>query len=285
MSRDSAWLLDFKRNVYSQTGEDGVIEKILQTLPERNNWCVEFGAWDGVLFSNTRNLIENAGYSAVLIEGSKVKWAELKKNYSSKPDVISINAFVGFSENDNLDLILADTPVPFDFDFLSIDVDGNDYHIWKTISKYRPKVTCIEFNPTIPTEVRFVQRADLQMNQGASLLSLVELGKEKSYELVAVLPFNAFFVDSKYYPLFEINNNAPEKLRKDLSFITYLFSGYDGTIFLEGCKQLPWHDIPIKESRIQHLPKVLRKYTENYNFAEKLAWRLFRRIQKSLAGS
>jgi len=81
-------------------------------------------------------------------------------------------------------------------------------------------VTCIEFNPTIPTEVRFVQRADLQMNQGASLLSLVELGKEKSYELVAVLPFNAFSVDSKYYPLFEINNNAPEKLRKDLSFIT-----------------------------------------------------------------
>ena len=58
------------------------------------------------------------------------------------------------------------------------------------------------------------------MNQGASLLSLVELGKEKSYELVAVLPFNAFSVDSKYYPLFEINNNAPEKLRKDLSFIT-----------------------------------------------------------------
>ena len=70
------------------------------------------------------------------------------------------------------------------------------------------------------TEARFVQRADPHLNQGASLLSLVELGKEKDYELVAILPFNAFFVESKYYPLFDINNNALEKLRKDLSFIT-----------------------------------------------------------------
>jgi hypothetical protein len=283
MSRASAWLLDFRKNVYSQTGEDGVIEKILQILPEKDKWCVEFGAWDGVLFSNTRNLIENADYSAVLIEGSNVKWSELQKNYSCKTNVITLNTLVGFSEYDNLDVILSDTPIPFDFDFLSIDVDGNDYHIWKAISKYRPKVICIEFNPTIPTQVRFVQRADPNLNQGASLLNLVELGKEKDYELVAVLPFNAFFVDSKYYPLFGINNNAPETLRKDFSFVTYLFSGYDGTIFLEGCKQLPWHDIPIKESRIQHLPKVLRKYTESYNFIEKLAWRLFRRIQKDLA--
>jgi hypothetical protein len=283
MSRASAWLLDFRKNVYSQTGEDGVIEKILQILPEKDKWCVEFGAWDGVLFSNTRNLIENADYSAVLIEGSNVKWSELQKNYSYKTNVITLNTLVGFSEYDNLDVILSDTPIPFDFDFLSIDVDGNDYHIWKAISKYRPKVICIEFNPTIPTQVRFVQRADPNLNQGASLLNLVELGKEKDYELVAVLPFNAFFVDSKYYPLFGINNNAPETLRKDFSFVTYLFSGYDGTIFLEGCKQLPWHDIPIKESRIQHLPKVLRKYTESYNFIEKLAWRLFRRIQKDLA--
>ncbi|WP_206743577.1 hypothetical protein, partial [Chloracidobacterium thermophilum] len=214
---------------------------------------------------------------------SKVRWSELRKDYSSKTNVIPINAFVGFSEDDNLDVILSDTPVPFNFDFLSIDVDGNDYHIWKATSKYRPKVICIEFNPTIPTQVRFVQRADPNLNQGASLLSLVELGKEKGYELVAVLPFNAFFVDSQYYPLFEISNNEPETLRKDLSFITYLFSGYDGTIFLEGRKQLPWHDIPIKESSIQHLPKILRKYTENYNFVEKLAWQFFRRIQKSLA--
>jgi hypothetical protein len=212
----------------------------------------------------------------VLIEGDKRRWSELQKNYSSNRNVITINAFVGFSEEDNLDVMLAGTPVPVDFDFLSIDVDGNDYHIWKAMSKYRPKTICIEFNPTIPTEVRFIQRADPSVSQGSSLLSLFELGKEKGYELVAVLLFNAFFVDSKYYPLFGIRDNRPEILRKDLSGITYLFSGYDGTIFLHGFKQLPWHDIEIKESRLQYLPKLLRKPRENYNFIEKMAFRMFR---------
>ena len=275
MTREPAWLLDFKSDVYSQTGEDGIIEKILQTLPKRDNWCVEFGAWDGMFLSNSRNLIENASYSAVLIEGNKTKWRELQKNYFSNTNVITINAFVGFNEADSLDVILADTPVPFDFDFLSIDVDGNDYHIWKAISKCRPKTICIEFNPTIPTEVLFVQRADPSVNQGAGLLPLVELGKEKGYELVAVLPVNAFFVDSKYYPLFGIRDNRPETLRKDLSAITYLFSGYDGTMFLHGHKRLPWHGLLINESRIQRLPKFLRKYPGNYNLIEKVAFGLF----------
>jgi hypothetical protein len=278
MTREPAWLLDFARNTYSQTGEDGIIEKILQTLPKKDRWCVEFGAWDGMFLSNTRNLIENAGYSAVLIEGSKTKFSELQKNYSSKKNVITVNASVGFHENDSLDVILADLPVPCDLDLLSIDVDGNDYHIWKATSKYRPKTICIEFNPTIPTEVSFVQRADSSVNQGASLLSLVELGREKGYELVSVLPCNAFFVDSKYYPLFEIRDNRPETLRKDLSAITYLFSGYDGTICLRGKKHLPWHGLPLRESAIQHLPKLLRKYPDDYSRVENLVFWIFVRL-------
>jgi hypothetical protein len=275
VKRESAWLLDFKGDTYSQTGEDGVIAKILSTLPERNRWCVEFGAWDGVYLSNTRNLIENAGYSAVLIEGGKTKWSELQRNYADRKNVVTISAFVGFSENDNLDVILSETALPLDFDFLSIDVDGNDYHIWKAIAKYRPKLICIEFNPTIPTEVSFVQRADPFVNQGAGLLALVELGKEKGYELVAVLSFNAFFVDSKYYPLFEIADNRPETLRKDLGRITHLFSGYDGTVFLHGYKRFPWHEFQMNESTIQQVPKFLRKYPGNYSRFERTAFRLF----------
>ncbi len=278
MIRQPAWLLDFKGNIYSQTGEDGIIAKIPETIPDSNKWCVEFGAWDGLYLSNARNLIENAGYSAVLIEGSKTKFSELQKNYSSKKNVVTVNAFVGFNENDNLDAILADTSVPYAFDFLSIDVDGNDYHIWKAIAKYRPKMICIEFNPTFPTEVRFVQRASPLVNQGASLRSLVELGKQKGYELVSVLPFGAFFVDAKFYPLFEIGDNRPETLRKDMSAITYLCSGYDGTIFLHGNRQLPWHGVPLNESAIQHLPKMLRKYPGNYNRIEKMLFWVFVRL-------
>ena len=279
MTRHPAWLLDHARNVHSQFGEDGVIEKTLRTLPENDRWCVEFGAWDGVYLSNARNLIENAGYSAVLIEGDPAKFAALQKNYAASKRVIPVHSFVGFTKNDGLDVILAGLGIPPDFDFLSIDVDGNDYHIWKAIDAYRPKTVCIEFNPTIATGVRFVQRADSSVNHGSSLSSLVDLAEEKGYRLVSVLPTNAFFVDAKYFPCFEIDDNRPETLRKDSRHVTHLFCGYDGTVFLRGNQQLPWHDgFPIRESAVQVLPKFLRRHPDNYSQWEKVALAAFRAL-------
>ncbi len=143
------------------------------------------------------------------------------------------------------------------------------------MAEYRPKIVCIEFNPTIPNEVRFVQPADPLVNQGAGLLSLVELGKGKGYELISVLPYNALFVDSQYYPLFKIEDNKPETLRPSPVGITYLFSGYDGTIFLHGNKKLPWHGIELKESKMQYLPRFLRKYPANYGIIEKAVFGVY----------
>lgn len=280
MSKSSTWLSEHKRDVYSQTGEDGIIEKILDIIPDNDKWCIEFGAWDGLFLTNTRNLIESKGYSAVLIEADKNKFSDLQRNYSHRNNVIAINKFVWIGEDDNLDQILSATPVPYDFDLLSIDIDGNDYHVWKAISKYKPKVIVIEYNPTIPTHIQFVQPADPSLNQGASLLSLVELGKEKGYELVSALPFNAFFVRREYYPLFQIESNSPEVLRTSLDNITYLFSGFDGKIFLHGCCTLPWHGIDIKESRVQHLPRFLRKYPCNYSRLQKRVFALFLLVTK-----
>jgi hypothetical protein len=275
MSRSPTWLLEYGRDVYSQTGIDGIVEKILELLQPNDRWCVEFGAWDGKYLNNTRHLIEAKGFSSVLVEADRHRFRDLQRNYSHRGNVITVNRFVGFSEDDNLDHILTATPIPYDFDFLSIDIDGNDYHAWKAVSKYRPKVVVIEFNPTIPTHIRFVQPPDPSINQGASLLSLVELGKAKGYELVSVLPFNAFFVREPYYPLFQIESNAPEILRTTLDDITYLFSGYDGTVFLRGGCRLPWHGIDLKESKVQPLPRFLRKYRDNYTLAQKVAFGLF----------
>lgn len=280
MNRASTWLLEHQRNVYSQSGEDGIIEKILEILPDNDKWCVEFGAWDGLHVSNTRNLIESKGYSSVLIEADKNKFRKLQQNYSQRDNVITINQFVGFTEEENLDQILSTTCIPFDFDLLSIDIDGNDYHVWKATLKYRPKVVVIEFNPTIPTQVRFVQSADPSINQGASLLSLVELSKEKGYELVSVLPFNAFFIRQEYYQRFQIESNAPEVLRTNLDAVTYLFSGYDGTIFLHGSCKLPWHRIALNESRVQHIPRFLRTYPSNYTRAQKLTFSLYKLVRE-----
>src|SRR6266851_2072866 len=173
MQKTSTWLLDFKSNVYSQAGEDGVIQKALEVLPETDKWCVEFGANDGELLSNTRNLIDKHGYSAVLIESCKNAFGILRQRFASNPKVVTINQSVGLSEESKLDTILKGTPIPCDFDFLSIDIDGNDYHVWKSISQYEPKLVCIEFNPTIPTPVNFMQPPDGSLNQGSSIRALV----------------------------------------------------------------------------------------------------------------
>ena len=97
----------------------------------------------------------------------------------------------------------------------------------------------------------------------------MELGKERGYELISVLRVNAFFIDSQYYPLFEIEDNRPGVLRTNLDAITYLFSGYDGTLYLHGHKRLPWHRLALKESRMQPMPRFLRKYPGNYSQIEK----------------
>jgi hypothetical protein len=279
------WLLDFARDVYSQTGEDGVIEKILEILPNKNKWCVEFGAWDGLHWTNTRNLIESAGYSAVLIEAEKRRYECLLQNYSLHANrITAINEFVGFGDHDNLDAMLRKTPTPPDFDVLSIDIDGNDYHVWERVRDYRPKMVIIEFNPTIPTEVRFVQAPDPSVMHGSSLLALAELGKIKGYELVSVLPLNALFVRQEDFPLFEIGANAPQDMRVDCGAVTHLFSGYDGTIILAGAKRLPWHSLDLSARDVQLLPRFLRAFPDSYGLMQRIVLKIFRLFRKALLG-
>ncbi len=277
-------------NVYSQSGEDGILLKILETLPETDKWCVEFGAADGILFSNTRNLILNHNYSAILIEGNKKAYKKLSENYRPFRNVLCMNNIVGFQRNQKLDHILSESIVemenriPLDFDFLSMDVDGNEYHIWESLELFKPKVVCIEYNPSIPTEVEFVQPADVNVMQGSSLKSIVDLGKKKGYELVCVLMDNAIFVKKEYYHLFNIIDNSPYKLRKDVSQVMYMFIGFDGHIFLRGCMELPRHWITLKESQFQILPKYLQKWSANYGLMEKVvfAFYLLHRNPKAL---
>jgi hypothetical protein len=63
----------YRKNIFSQNGEDGVISEILERLKlnKNNSWCCEFGAWDGIHGSNTFNLVKHSDYNAVYIEGDK----------------------------------------------------------------------------------------------------------------------------------------------------------------------------------------------------------------------
>jgi hypothetical protein len=151
---------------------------------------------------------------------------------------------------------------PASIDLVSIDVDGNDWHIWNAMEIFRPRVVVTEFNPTIPNEVYFVQDADLSINHGNSLLALIELGKSKGYALVCAGPWDPFFVVNELYSLFNIPDNGIDSMWSGPSFQTLLFQGYDGTLFTAGMQRLHWRGIPFDSQQLQLLPKEERFYED-----------------------
>ena len=274
------WLLGRAATVTSQNGEDGIIEAALDRLPTRDRWCVEVGAGDGVALSNTWNLVQRHGYGAVLIEADAQRFAALAGAHRGIPRVIRLQRRVGFDADDSLDALLADTPVPRDFDLLSVDIDGNDYHVWDAVRHYRPKLVVIEFNPTVPIGVPFVQVRRHGVQHGASAASLIQLASRKGYALVAATVVNAVFVDARYFSAFGIADNSEATLRVDLSWVTHIFSGYDGRVFLQGAQRLPWHELPLSAARVQQLPCWLRAWPEDYGPARRLALHVYRHLRR-----
>jgi hypothetical protein len=137
----------YKKQKYSQHGEDGILEELLKRLNITNGWVCEFGAWDGIHLSNTFSLIEK-GFQGVFIEGDNEKFKDLLKTVDKFNNIIPINKYVSHISDDNnsLDSILENTDIPKNFDILSIDIDSFDYQIWDSLQNYRPKIVVIEIN-------------------------------------------------------------------------------------------------------------------------------------------
>jgi hypothetical protein len=138
-------LLDHKKNVYSQNGEDGIIEELFKIIGFTSRLSCEFGAWDGTHFSNTKNLIEKHGFTAFMIEGDKSKFPHLVNTYKDNPKVICINAYVDSGAN-SLDKLLRGKGVNDSrlksMDLLSIDIDGLDFEIFENIDIPPPPRYC-----------------------------------------------------------------------------------------------------------------------------------------------
>jgi hypothetical protein len=251
-------LESYSKNVTSQNGEDGILEKIFEVIGDKNysKWCVEFGAWDGKHLSNTYNLIVNKGWSSVLIEADPKKFKQLMSNLGDRENLYCFQAWVGFESNDNLESILSKTPIPKEFGLASIDVDGCDYYIWESIQNYKPLVVIIEYNPTVPNDIIFVLDKDMSRRQGSSLLALIELGKQKGYELVAVTRTNGIFILAEKYSLFGIQDNDINKMVCDSG--KRIWQGYDGTIFTSNFSYLGWVRYRIDPEDLQVLSKAQR---------------------------
>jgi hypothetical protein len=256
------WLNQFARKNQSQLGQDGILEKIFDVIGTTNKMCVEFGAFDGKYHSNTWELITEKDWSGLLIEGDLERYNDIAINHNNNPKVKIVNAFVTISGDNAIDAILSKAGCPTTIDFMGIDIDGNDWHIWNSLQKHRPRVVLIEFNFTVPNDVYFVQDPDDSLNQGCSLRALIALGKEKGYSLVCVQNYDAFFVLDELYPAFHIKNNDIDMMYDQRRYQTVMFYGFDGTVHTAGQQQMIWHKVPLEGETVQVLPKERRVWKE-----------------------
>ncbi len=187
-------LRQYEKQVRSQFGEDGVLQRIFDVIGATNRRFVEFGAWDGEHLSNTAHLRQDHGWQGLLMEGSDRADGELVKRE--------------FVSAENVEALFDKYGVPESFDLLSIDIDGNDWWVWKAIGRYRPRVVVVEYNiffelhDAKTIEYRADHVWDETCYHSASLAAFEKLGRDKGYTLVHTDTWspNAFFVADECLP-------------------------------------------------------------------------------------
>jgi len=199
-------LLKYSGNKYSQNGEDGIIEEIFRRLKISEGYLCEFGAFDGRHLSNTFNLCEkNPNFKSILIESNKNYYDACVENVKDH-DAIVLNKTIS-SEADgknSLNYILKNLNIDDlskKFKLISIDVDGEDYNIWKNFTSFSPDVAIVEIESSFP----------IGSDENLSITKMTNLGKEKGYELVCHTG-NLIFVKKELFPLMEIEDNSVESL-------------------------------------------------------------------------
>ena len=193
----------FGRKIYSQNEEDGIIEQLFFRLDIKpgSGVFIEIGVQDG-LECNTVYLL-HAGFSGTWIDTSTKDVAQIRERFALPLQEGRLAIRNKFVTAENIDEILATClRVEDKVVVLSIDIDGNDFWIWKAVSLISPLIIVIEYNGKFPPPLSCVQKYDPAVVWrgtdyfGASLTALVKLGRAKGYSLVAcnITGINAFFV-------------------------------------------------------------------------------------------
>lgn len=199
-------LTRFERQVFSQNGEDGVVAEVLRRVGAPARWFVEFGAgwgYEGICVA----LADVLGWSGCFLECDDVAYGELERKYGPEPRVRTVRAIV---DARNVEELFAAAEVPEEPDVLSIDIDGNDWWIWRAITAYRPRLVVIEYNGNLDTRSQLVKPYDPGASWdftcwfGASLGAYERLAEAKGYTLVHtdLRGVNAFFLRDDLLPAF-----------------------------------------------------------------------------------
>ena len=232
--------LDYQKKVLSQFGQDGVIEKIFELIKPVNKFFVEFGSNGRDDSQGNTAYMRSYGFDGLLMDGADSPYGiEGEKQYPVKIEFITVENIIELFKKYN---------VPKDLDFLSIDIDGNDYWILKEIlTQYQPQVICIESNYCLPVEKWMVQKYNPDFvwggdtRHGASYRALLSLGIKNKYSLVAICGCDMIFIKNESIPdnLTIENVNNIEKLitakhsKEEMdSFKEYVFE-WDNWIYNE----------------------------------------------------
>lgn len=190
----------FEYQSFSQCGEDGIIDEIFRRIGTTNKYFIEFGVENGTECNST--LLLYKGWKGLWIEGNAQSVEHIKAHMSGIISNGTLTVLNNFITAENIESLFTQGGSPAEPDLLSIDIDRNDYYVWKSIVKFKPRVVAIEYNAIFHPDVSFTvpydgaKTWDKTSNFGASLGLLNTLGEEKGYSLVACnfAGTNAFFV-------------------------------------------------------------------------------------------
>jgi hypothetical protein len=212
---------DAEFRIYSQWGEDGIIDWLVEHVPMNRNTFVEFGV-ENYQESNTRFLLQNRNWRGLIFDGNKDYMESVRKE-----DIYwkyDINAVCAFITRDNIDSLLLENGMEGDIGLLSIDIDGNDYWVLKDISVISPRILICEYNPvfgdlhaiTVPYKVDFerLNSHHCGLYFGASIKAVCKLAESKGYSFAGTCSngINAFFVRN------DIFGSVSEKIRHKKAF-------------------------------------------------------------------
>lgn len=226
-------LTDYAHNVYSQYGEDGIIEEICQRIGLEAGLCGEFGASDGLACSNTARLWKS-GWKGFLIEADIGYNDALYANCTNTNCLYVIESVNPGNVDHLLEIGLYEHGLG-SYDVLSIDIDGDDFWVFCSM-KTRTKVLLIEYNRTIPPHLDLVPQLGNKMGIGSR--TLIEAAEQRGYTFLGLTEGNCIFVDTEYRHRFADLETDLRVLQPPESFM-YMGTDFEGRIIPLGHNP-PW---------------------------------------------
>lgn len=188
-----ATLRDAEFKVFSQFGEDGIIQYLIREtgITQEEASFIEFGVQD-YSESSTRFLLMKDNWRGLIIDGSKPYMDTVRgQDLHWRHDLTVIDAWI---DRDNINDLFRNAGFEGRIGILSIDIDGNDYWVWERIDAVDPVIVIVEWNSvfgsdhaiTVPYDPAFQREKAHHSNLywGASISAFAHLAERKGYALV-----------------------------------------------------------------------------------------------------